>query len=146
MSHNMFILIVFSALNFQSGPENYCRCPNLKAIYPGSFSYHICLLLMLQGYILSRTYSMGVCHTFARPTFLLKVRTSRSLSSSVVAKQKHPNKLNVSWPSRMKKILITVKIINVSVPKIQFEGISLLYFGLLQKKNCDSQNFVKKNY
>ena len=58
---------------------------------------------------------MVVCHTSVGPTFLLNVRTSRLLSLQL---NMHIQ-TNVSWPSRMKKISITVKIINVNVLKIE---------------------------
>ena len=70
---------------------------------------------------------MVVCHTSVGPTFLLNVRTSRLLSLQL---NMHIQ-TNVSWPSRMKKISITVKIINVNVLKIE---LFLFFFSCYDSK------------
>ena len=131
MSRNKFTLIVFSVLNFQFGHENYCRSLNLKQIYWGLFSYHICLPL-----ILSRLYSVhkiqhGWVLHLRRPNLInwKWELLDRFLPGSF--QELNINiQTNVLWPSRMKKILITVEIINVYVPKTEF---FLFFFSLVWK-------------
>ena len=125
MSHNKFTLIVFSVLTFQFGHENYCRSLNLKQIYWGLFSYHICLPL-----ILSRLYSVhkiqhGWVLHLRRPNLInwKWELLDRFLPGD---KRKHPNKGFVAFQDE--KILITVKIINVYVPKTEFSSSSSPWF------------------
>ena len=127
MSHNKFTLIVFSVLTFQFGHENYCWSLNLKQIYWGLFSYHICLPL-----ILSRLYSVHkIQHGWVlhlRKPNLINWKWELLDRFLPGAKRKHPNKCFVAFQDE--KILITVKIINVYVPKTEF---FLSFFSLVWK-------------
>ena len=127
MSHNKFTLIVFSVLTFQFGHENYCWSLNLKQIYWGLFSYHICLPL-----ILSRLYSVHkIQHGWVlhlRKPNLINWKWELPDRFLPGAKRKHPNKCFVAFQDE--KILITVKIINVYVPKTEF---FLFFFSLVWK-------------
>ena len=96
MSHYKFTLIVFSVLTFQFGHENYCWSLNLKQIYWGLFSYHICLPL-----ILSRLYSVhkiqhGWVLHLRRPN-LINWKWELLDRFLPGAKHKHPNKCFVAF-------------------------------------------------
>ena len=124
MSHNKFTLIAFSVPTFQFG---HCRSLNLKQIYWGSFSYHICLPL-----IVSRLYSVHkIQHGWVlhlRKPNLINWKWELPDRFLPGAKRKHPNKCFVAFQDE--KILITVKIINVYVPKTEF---FLSFFSLVWK-------------
>ena len=127
MSCNKFTLIVFSVLNFQFGHENYCRSLNLKQIYWGLFSYHICLPL-----ILSRLYSVhkiqhGWVLHLRRPN-LINWKWELLDRFLPGAKHKHPNKCFVAFQDE--KNLNHCWIINVYVPKTEF---FLFFFSLVWK-------------
>ena len=127
MSHNKFTLIVFSVLTFQFGHENYCWSLNLKQIYWGLFSYHICLPL-----ILSRLYSVhkiqhGWVLHLRRPN-LINWKWELLDRFLPGAKHKHPNKCFVAFQDE--KNLNHCWIINVYVPKTEF---FLFFFSLVWK-------------
>ena len=67
------------------------------------------------------------CYTFVGPTLLIE---SENFSIAFFQELNINIQTNVLWPSRMKKILITVEIINVYVPKTEF---FLFFFSLVWK-------------
>ena len=152
MSHNKFTLIVFSVLTFQVGHENYCWSLNLKQIYWGLFSYHICLPL-----ILSKLYSVHkIQHGWVLhlrrpnwcPTLLIE---SENFSIAFFQELNINIQTNVLWPSRMKKILITVESSMCMSRRLSFssssspwfEKISLLHPCYLLWSSCQSLRYSK---
>ena len=74
-------------------------------------------MILSRLYSVHKIYSMVGCYNFVGPTLLIE---SENFSIAFFQELNINIQTNVWRPSRMKKILITVEIINVYVPKTEF--------------------------